>query len=84
MPRVIAYLVLSIGIICTSAFADEIRLKNGDRLTGSIIKSDKDSLSMKTEFAGEVKVLHVRCLMYSLVRRILDQELLQWRRRLAF
>lgn len=56
MPKVVAYLVLSIGILCTSAFADEIRLKNGDRLTGSIIKSDKDSLSMKTELAGEVKV----------------------------
>jgi putative salt-induced outer membrane protein len=56
MPKVIAFLVLSIGILCTSVFADQIRLKNGDRLTGSIIKSDKDSLSMKTELAGEVKV----------------------------
>src|ERR1700730_2253952 len=56
MPKVIAFLVLSVGILCTTVFADQIRLKNGDRLTGSIIKSDKDSLSMKTEFAGEVKV----------------------------
>jgi hypothetical protein len=32
----------------------------------------------------ELPVFHVRCLMYSLIRRILDQEQLRWQRRLAF
>ncbi len=57
MRKVIAFLAVFIEVLSTNAFADQIRLKNGDRLTGTIIKSDKDSLSMKTEFAGEVKVL---------------------------
>ena len=38
-------------------FGDQIVLKNGDRLTGSIAKSDDKTLVMKTEFAGEVTVL---------------------------
>jgi putative salt-induced outer membrane protein YdiY len=37
-------------------FADQVVLKNGDRLTGSIIKSDNKSLVIKTEFEGEVTV----------------------------
>ncbi|MBS1828768.1 MAG: DUF481 domain-containing protein [Acidobacteria bacterium] len=43
---------LATGTLC----ADQIVLKNGDRLTGSIIKSDKKSLTLKTEFAGTVEV----------------------------
>jgi putative salt-induced outer membrane protein YdiY len=44
-------------VFCTSAlFADQVVLKNGDRLTGSIIKSDAKSLVIKTEFEGEVTV----------------------------
>jgi putative salt-induced outer membrane protein len=37
-------------------FADQIVLKNGDRLTGTIEKSDDKTLNIKTEFAGEVTV----------------------------
>jgi putative salt-induced outer membrane protein YdiY len=37
-------------------FADQIVLKNGDRLTGTIEKSDDKSLVIKSEFAGEVTV----------------------------
>ena len=37
-------------------FADQIVLKNGDRLTGNIEKSDDKTLVIKTEFAGEVTV----------------------------
>jgi hypothetical protein len=42
--------------VCSPLFADQIVLKNGDRLTGTIEKSDDKSLVMKTEFAGEVTV----------------------------
>ncbi len=42
---------------CSAVFADQITLKNGDRLTGKIIKKDGDSIVIKTEAAGEVKIL---------------------------
>lgn len=42
---------------CSVVFADQITLKNGDRLTGKIIKKDGDSIVIKTEAAGEVKIL---------------------------
>jgi len=51
-----AILPLSFLLLCSSAFADQIVLKNGDRLTGTIEKSDDKSLVIKTEFAGEVTV----------------------------
>jgi hypothetical protein len=38
------------------AFADQIVLKNGDRLTGSITKSDGKQLIIKTDYAGDVTV----------------------------
>lgn len=48
----LALLALSSSV----TFADQITLKNGDRLTGTIEKSDKKQLIIKTEFAGEVTV----------------------------
>jgi len=38
------------------ALADQVVLKNGDRLTGSIAKSDGKELVIKTDFAGDVTV----------------------------
>jgi len=38
------------------AMADQITLKNGDRLSGAILKNDGKKLTMKSEFAGEVTV----------------------------
>ncbi len=49
-------LPLIVSLWCSSLFADQVTLKNGDRLTGSIEKSDEKSLVIKTEFAGEVTV----------------------------
>jgi putative salt-induced outer membrane protein YdiY len=43
-------------LCCSSLFADQVIMKNGDRLTGKIAKSDDKSLVIKTEFAGEVTV----------------------------
>ena len=49
--------VLILVFLCPSLlFADQIVLKNGDRLTGTIEKSDDKTLLIKTEFAGEVSV----------------------------
>ena len=39
-----------------AAFADQVTMKNGDQLSGSILKSDTKSLVMKTEFAGTVTI----------------------------
>jgi putative salt-induced outer membrane protein YdiY len=48
--------VLSVFAFCSALFADQVVLKNGDRLTGTITKSDDKTLLIKTEFAGEVTV----------------------------
>jgi putative salt-induced outer membrane protein len=48
--------VLAVGAFSSPIFADQIVLTNGDRLTGSIVKSDDKILVIKTEFAGEVTV----------------------------
>lgn len=45
-----------IFLLAISAFADQIVLKNGDRLTGTIIKSDGKELVIKTDYAGDVTV----------------------------
>src|ERR1700680_760209 len=47
---------LSVLAFCSTLFADQVVLKNGDRLTGIITKSDDKDLLIKTEFAGEVTV----------------------------
>src|SRR5206468_4198368 len=52
-------LLLAISFLCTCtalALADQVILQNGDRLSGTIVKSDDKSLSMKTEFAGDVTI----------------------------
>lgn len=50
-------LVVAVGFLLSpNLFADQITLKNGDRLTGSIEKSDEKTLVIKTEAAGEVTV----------------------------
>ncbi|MGA8539877.1 MAG: hypothetical protein WB566_10280, partial [Terriglobales bacterium] len=38
------------------ALADQIVLKNGDRLTGSITMADGKTLVIKTDYAGDVTV----------------------------
>jgi len=43
-------------LLAIPALADQIVLKNGDRLTGSITKSDGKVLVIKTDFAGDVTV----------------------------
>lgn len=43
-------------LIAIPALADQIVLKNGDRITGSITKSDGKQLVIKTDYAGDVTV----------------------------
>jgi putative salt-induced outer membrane protein YdiY len=39
-----------------AAAADQVTLKNGDRLTGTVVRSDEKKLLFKTEYAGEVSI----------------------------
>src|SRR5579863_10444715 len=54
MVRNSLFVCLTLGLLCPALFADTVSLKNGDRLTGTIVKSDGKVLVIKTEFAGEV------------------------------
>jgi hypothetical protein len=49
-------IVLVMGVFCSSLFADQVVLKNGDRLSGTVIKFDAKNLVIKTDYAGEVSV----------------------------
>jgi len=49
-------LPLLLAFATSSVFGDQVVFKNGDRLTGAILKSDAKSLLMSTAVAGEVTV----------------------------
>lgn len=55
MCKFLSVMLLTI-FLCPFVLADQVVLKNGDRLTGTIVKSDGKELVIKTEFAGEVTV----------------------------
>jgi putative salt-induced outer membrane protein YdiY len=48
--------VFSLLLIACSARADQVVLKNGDRLTGKIVSGDGKTLLLKSEFAGDVTI----------------------------
>jgi len=48
--------VLLVVVLAPTVFADQITLKNGDRLTGTIITSDTKTLVVKTEYADAVTI----------------------------
>jgi len=48
-------LVVFVGLSSWS-FADQITLKNGDRLTGTVVKSDGKTLVLHTDAAGDVTI----------------------------
>src|SRR5579862_5792752 len=56
MRKIHLWTALLVFAFCSALFADQIVLKNGDRLTGTITKSDDKTLLIKTEFAGDVTV----------------------------
>lgn len=42
--------------MASAAVADQVTLKNGDRLSGGIVSGDGKTLLLKTEFAGDVTI----------------------------
>lgn len=51
-------LLLSVigALFCLPLWADQVVLKNGDRLTGTVTKADGKTLVLKTEFMGDVTI----------------------------
>jgi putative salt-induced outer membrane protein YdiY len=48
------YVIFLTLLVSALGYADQVVLKNGDRLTGSITRSDTDDLTLKTDYADEV------------------------------
>ncbi len=49
--------MLLLVLLPYSAAADEIRMRNGDRLTGEIVRMEKELLTFRTAYAGEKLVI---------------------------
>lgn len=50
-------LLVLFWVLCVSAAAaDQVTLKNGDHLTGTIVSGDEKTLLLKTEFVGDVTI----------------------------
>jgi len=56
MPKLHVLITLSVFALSPALLADQVTLKNGDRLTGTITKSDGKTLVLKTDAAGEVTI----------------------------
>lgn len=57
MLRKISVLIFALPFFFSSTlFADQVTLKNGDRLTGTVVKSDGKMLVLHTDAAGDVTI----------------------------
>ena len=54
--RSLYFAPLLLGFASLAAVADQVRFKNGDQLTGEILKSDAKNLLISTKVAGQVTV----------------------------
>jgi putative salt-induced outer membrane protein YdiY len=59
MPRKITFFA-AMCLFCSGLearlLADEVRLKNGDRITGTIVKADGKTLTIKTDYADIINI----------------------------
>ena len=53
----LAGLAVSAGLLLSTAWADEVVMKNGDRVTGAIVKQDGKTITVKTDNFGVVTAL---------------------------
>lgn len=56
MSRTATIAAVLILACATAAFSDEIQLKNGDRLTGQIVRLTEGKLVLKSHLAGEITI----------------------------
>ncbi|UCF94673.1 MAG: DUF481 domain-containing protein [Desulfobacterales bacterium] len=54
--KILLLWVVGCCLITGLSFADEVRLLNGDRLTGKIVSMQADDLTLQTSFAGEITI----------------------------
>ncbi len=59
MPRILSFALLTAFFFsnCPAIFADQIILKNGDRITGKILRKDGATIVIETESAGIITIL---------------------------
>ena len=59
MPRILSFALLTAFFFsnCPAIFADQIILKNGDRITGKILRKDGETIVIETESAGIITIL---------------------------
>ena len=70
-----------IGLLCAlcvfslwlPASADEVYLTNGDRISGTVVSKTGDTLTMKTDFAGEIKIAWDKVISVSTVAPVVVQ-----------
>lgn len=51
-----ASMILLLTTLASASYADSVLLTNGDHVTGAIVDSDGASLTIKTDYAGPVKI----------------------------
>lgn len=58
MSKYVSFSLICILILitCPNIFADQIFLKNGDRITGKIVKKTDEKILIQTESLGEVMI----------------------------
>lgn len=50
------FCVLLLWLLCATALADEIRLKNGDRISGEIEAVQREHLVLRSDYAGKLSI----------------------------
>ena len=51
------FIMLTVGFLMAgNSLADEIRLKNGDKLSGQVVRMEEEKLVLKTTYAGEITI----------------------------
>jgi len=51
------FILLTVGfLLAGNIFADEVRLTNGDKLTGQVVTMEEEKLVLKTTYAGEITI----------------------------
>jgi hypothetical protein len=52
----IAHLIVWFSFLSAAAFGDEIRVNNGDRITGKVTKVTSSNIMIRTTYAGNISV----------------------------
>jgi hypothetical protein len=51
-----AFTLIALFGLSSALFADQVTLKNGDRFTGTVVKSDGKTLVLHTDAAGDITI----------------------------